>query len=386
MNFLIVHNTYSACGGEETVVAFQKSLLEKHGHKVRLYVRAYSDMDKWLLGKAGGTFTSIFNYRSVRDLKRLLKKERFDVVLLHNLFPVISPAIIPFLKRKGVRVLQVVHNYRLFCPVGTFFTNNSICNDCLKRGREWHCMRKRCTGGVFSAASFAFKFSTIRLLNYYGGIDRFLVLNEVQADLISRYMKAGNKVSLLPNCVEVSADCNSNLPEKKLVSFVGRLTPEKGFFDFLETAAKMPDYEFAVAGEKDGLPSVYIPSNVKFYGFLRGDALEEFYARSRVVLFLSKCYEGFGLVVIEAMKHSTPVIAYDTWAAKSVVADGKSGFIVPNGDTDLVASCVRRLFEDSSLFETLAKNAQRRVAENYSNDKYYERLIEIVKKVRLTKF
>ena len=242
-------------------------------------------------------------------------------------------------------------------------------------------MRKRCTGGVLSAASFAFKFSTIRLLNYYGGIDRFLVLNEVQADLISRYMKAGSKVSLLPNCVEVSADCNSNLPEKKLVSFVGRLTPEKGFFDFLETAAKMPDYEFAVAGEKDGLPSVYIPSNVKFYGFLKGDALEEFYARSRVVLFLSKCYEGFGLVVIEAMKHSTPVIAYDTWAAKSVVADGKSGFIVPNGDTDLVASCVRRLFEDSSLFETLAKNAQRRVAENYSNDKYYERLIEIVKKL-----
>ena len=43
-------------------------------------------------------------------------------------------------------------------------------------------MRKRCTKGVLSAASFAFKFSTIRLLNYYRGVDRFLVLNEVQAD------------------------------------------------------------------------------------------------------------------------------------------------------------------------------------------------------------
>ena len=121
MKILIIHNYYSQRGGEETVVEFQKQLFDKNGDQVQLYTRNYAEMKKWWLGKMGGTFTSIFNYRSRRELNQVIEEFKPDIAILHNLYPIISPSIIPFLSKKGVKVVQVLHNYRLFCPIGIFY-------------------------------------------------------------------------------------------------------------------------------------------------------------------------------------------------------------------------------------------------------------------------
>ena len=68
MNFLIVHNYYSAQGGEESVVEFQKKLLEEKGHQVELYTRNYHEMKNWKFGKMGGMFTSVYNKKSFDDV------------------------------------------------------------------------------------------------------------------------------------------------------------------------------------------------------------------------------------------------------------------------------------------------------------------------------
>lgn len=379
MRFLIIHNEYSVRGGEEAVVEFQKNLLELHGHHVTVYRRSYAEMGSWLLGKAGGMFTSVFNPRSLRDLKKLCDHNVFDVAIVHNVFPVISPVVIPFLKGRGIRVLQVLHNYRLFCPVGTFYRDGHICEDCTGRGREWNCFRKRCTGGAVSALSFAIKFRLVRLLNYYGGVDRFLCLNARQADLTGRYLKASDKVRILPNAVKVSESERRQASQRKYVSFVGRLSEEKGFFDFLKIAVMMPDCEFRVGGECNANLNVEIPSNVVFCGFLKGEELRELYAGSRAVLVLSKWYEPFGLVAVEAMNEGTPVIAYDLSGMGDMVQDGRCGFVVGLCDLEAVREKIRMLFENEALFEVLSDNACKRVREGYSEQVYYERLIELTR-------
>ncbi len=366
-------------GGEETVVEFQKSLLEKHGHKVVLYTRSYSEMKKWFLGKFGGMFTSIVNFRSFRDLKAILKENNFDAVILHNLFPIISPAIIPFLRKKGLRVFQVVHNYRLFCPIGILYRDSKICKDCLGKGREWNCFKNRCAGSAIASFSFFVRCCLVRNLGYYNKVNNFLCLNKVQMDLIKGYLSSKSRVGLLPNAIDVSENCENKLENRKYISFVGRITEEKGFYDFLKIAERLPDYEFAVAGAKNDLQDTNIPSNVKFFGFLNKEELNKFYSESKVLLFLSNWYEGFALVVVEAMKRGVPVVAYDILAAKDTIENGKNGFIVPFKDYDTIISTVERLFSDNTLFDSVSTSAIDRVVNEYSENRYYERLIDMVK-------
>lgn len=116
-----------------------------------------------------------------------------------------------------------------------------------------------------------------------------------------------------------------------------------------------------------------------FCGFLKGEELRELYAGSRAVLVLSKWYEPFGLVAVEAMNEGTPVIAYDLSCMGDMVQDGRCGFVVGLGDLEAVREKIRMLFENEALFEVLSDNARKRVREGYSEQVYYERLIELTR-------
>lgn len=378
MTFLIIHNIYSKQGGEETVVDFQKRLLESKGHKVILYERNYKEMDKWFLGKAGGTFTSIYNRKSIRDLKKIIQKENIDVAILHNLLPIISPCIIPFLKRHNIKVWQIVHNYRLLCPIGLFFTKGEICEKCLSKHREWNCLKNKCNGVLFSSFSYSFKFFLIRRLKYYDKVDRFYTISSFIANKLIDNGFPQNKIYILPNAIETvdkEQEKSLNSEERKYITFIGRLTEEKGFYDFIHISQDMPEYEFRVAGDKQGI-NMELSNNIRLLGKLDKEELKELYKNSKLVLFLSKWYEPFGLILIEAMKYSVPVISYKIGATSEIIEDNKTGFLVEKGNIQKIEEKIKELLDNSSLYNNIVKLGRERVEAQYSVEKYYNRLIE----------
>lgn len=77
-NILIIHNYYQIPGGEDTVVANEKKMLEKHGHKVILYSRNNAELKQMSkLQKVFLPITTVFNPRTYRDIKKLIRDERF---------------------------------------------------------------------------------------------------------------------------------------------------------------------------------------------------------------------------------------------------------------------------------------------------------------------
>ena len=75
-NVLIVHNYYQIPGGEDTVVANEKKMLEDHGHRVVLYTRNNSELKNMrFYQKLLLPFTTIYNPRTVRDIKRIIRDE-----------------------------------------------------------------------------------------------------------------------------------------------------------------------------------------------------------------------------------------------------------------------------------------------------------------------
>lgn len=379
MNILIIHNYYSTRGGEESVVEFQKQLLESKGHNVYLYTRHYNEMNGWLLGKSWGTFTSIFNPKSRRDIDAIINDFQPDVAILHNLFPIISPSIIPYLSKKGVKVCQVVHNYRMFCPIGILYTNHQICHKCLGLGREFNCTMNKCNGSFLQSLSYSIRAYFVRKLNFYKNVDRFIVLSKFQKTLFIENGFSEEKIEIIPNAYNPKSKIDFSdikLEEKINIGFVGRLTQEKGFYDFVALAKLAPEYNFCVAGDNSLLPEAFEkPANLSFEGLLNADKLSEFYKKCRVILFLSHWYEGFPMVILESMQNYTPLIVTNLGVMPEIIQHGQDGFVVSVGDLQSILNHMVTMFSDTALYQQMALLGKQKCEEIYSVDNYYEKLM-----------
>jgi glycosyltransferase involved in cell wall biosynthesis len=84
--------------------------------------------------------------------------------------------------------------------------------------------------------------------------------------------------------------------------------------------------------------------------------------RQHDLLVWPSTYEGFGLVVVEAMSQRLPVIATPVGCARSLVRDGETGLSVPPRDSDALTTAIRRLMGDERLRVRLAASARAAVA------------------------
>lgn len=73
---LIIHNYYQIPGGEDTVVANERKLLEEHGHEVVLYTRNNAELKTMSkIQKLCLPFTTIFSLKTYREVKRIIKEQ-----------------------------------------------------------------------------------------------------------------------------------------------------------------------------------------------------------------------------------------------------------------------------------------------------------------------
>lgn len=382
MKFLIIHNPYSNRGGEESVVEAQASILRGHGHSVIVYERPYDQIKGWRFGRLSSLFSSLYNRRSVCEIRRIAKSEKPDFALIHNLFPVVSPAILPVLKKCGVRSIMSLHNFRLVCPTGLFFRAGSVCELCgTSKLREWNCTLHQCQGSALGSFAYALRSFWARKKGYYTkNIDLFCALSEFQRAKMAQFRIDAQRVAVLPNPVEIP---NTKAPVERgeFVGFVGRLTVEKGAELLFQVARMMPTVKFKVAG--DVIASTeHIPQNVELLGFLDREALENFYFTARIVISTSICRETFGLVVAEAMVRGAAVIVPQIAAMPELVDHGQAGIVYPAGDAKELCRAIETLLNDQSVFESLTSCAAIHIKEHYSNEIYYDRLIDLCRKIR----
>ena len=134
-SILIVHNYYQIPGGEDTVVANEKKMLEDNGHKVVLYTRNNNEIKTMnVFQKILLPFTSIYSFKTAREIKRIIKEENIDIVHVHNTLSLISPSVYYAAVKMNKPVVQTIHNFRMLCPGATFYRDGHICEDCVSKG------------------------------------------------------------------------------------------------------------------------------------------------------------------------------------------------------------------------------------------------------------
>lgn len=368
MKFLIIHNEYSRRGGEESVVALQAKLLAEHGHEVIRYSRRHGDVSRF-----ASLFTAIRNPQAVRDLQKIINLEKPDIAIVHNLFPIISAAILPMLRQSGVRIMMTLHNYRIVCPNGLFYTQGHICERCGSSSLGiLNCTIYRCQGSFAGSAAWSLRalFSERHLKN----VDLFMALSEFQKQKITEYTDIDPaKFVIVPNCVDDLPE--SSVTRGDFVGFVGRLSSEKGVELLFETARALPGVKFRVAGERaENYHLSQIPPNIELLGLLNRQQLADFYCEARCIILTSSCYEGFPLTVIEAMYYRATVIV-PGWGALPEMVEGGAGILyTPNSAADLAAKI--------SESPNTGNFAHQKVTDKYSSEQYYNNIMRCVEVIK----
>ena len=162
-------------------------------------------------------------------------------------------------------------------------------------------------------------------------------------------------------------------PRGGYAAFLGRISPEKGPVDAIRIARSL-GIPLKIAAKVDAADEVYFRNHVKplldapgveFIGEVDDRHKGEFLRNASVLLFPICWPEPFGLVLIEAMACGTPVLAYDSGAAREVIDDGITGRVVRTIDDAIVAlprvmmidrHKVRRRFEERFSVERMTND------------------------------
>jgi glycosyltransferase involved in cell wall biosynthesis len=91
--------------------------------------------------------------------------------------------------------------------------------------------------------------------------------------------------------------------------------------------------------------------------------------------------EPFGRVLIEAMAHGSPVVAFASGGPAEIVEDGQTGFLVPFGDVQGLSEAMLRLASNGDLATSMGQDARQRVEEHFSADKTAEGVMDVYRNV-----
>jgi glycosyltransferase involved in cell wall biosynthesis len=159
-----------------------------------------------------------------------------------------------------------------------------------------------------------------------------------------------------------------------IVGAAGRLSPEKGFDQFIEAAARVarqkPDVGFVLFG--DGPLRKALTRRVAERGLERRFVLGGFRPDIHRVLphfdvaILSSHTEGLPVVVLEALAAGVPVVATAVGGTPEVIDEGVQGFLVPPGDPGALADRILRLLGSDSLRRQMGERGRQRVREKFS--------------------
>jgi phosphatidyl-myo-inositol alpha-mannosyltransferase len=327
--------------GHDPPGSFTRVLHPRHGR----HGRPPADMipvGRSVIVPANGALPNIvLSPRAVARIKRVLARERFDVLHLHEpMTPVICTAVMAWAR----------------CPVvATFHASGDL--GWLHVGRPmWGFLMDR--------------------------IDHRIAVSDAARDSAARWFPG--EFEVIPNGVLIPEHAEPGGREHRIV-FVGRHDPRKGMPVLLRawpeihrrTGARLrivgaDPLMVRLALSRDGVDA----DGIDPLGFLSQDDLTEELLRAKALVAPSLGGESFGMVLTRAFACATPVVASDIAGYRDVMTD-ETGVLVPPGDADGLADAVAGLLGDEPRRERQGAAARRLAQERYSWDDIGRRLAGI---------
>ncbi|MGQ0576768.1 MAG: glycosyltransferase [Pseudonocardia sp.] len=355
MRVLVAHNFYRSAtpSGENRAVETIVDCLRAQGADVDLLGWDSDD----LVGatrshrlRLGGR---MLHTRAPGELADRVTRSRADIVQVHNPVPRLAPGDVHEVRRRGVPVVQVVHNYRHTCLAGSHRRADGDCTDCA--GSRWSRapgVRHRCyRGSLLQSALMAASHGVHHDL--WRALDGYVAISEhIRSYLVSAGFPAAS-ITTIPN--PVPAPPRAPGGSGRDVLFAGRLVAEKGIGLLLDAWGRIPAADrdgrvlhIAGAGPHAGAVADAAARDpaVEFHGRLDRRDLAALGARCSLSVVPSLWDEPFGLVAVEALAAGRGIVVSARGALPEIASDPDCSWLFAAGRDGLVAGLRRAMRHD----------------------------------------
>lgn len=389
MKVLLVHSAYQQFGGEDSVVRAETELLQKHGDEVCHYSRHNDEIKQFSFAqKAAFLPQTIYSWKTSGEIGDVVRRFKPDVAFIHNVYPLISPSAYHKLHAMGVPTVQVLHNFRLHCPNGLFYTQGQICEAC-RGGNYLNAVRKRCYKDSYA---FSGLYALTLGLNRLGGviekISAFICLTEFFKIKMQEAGVPESKLFVRPNFVYAPPLPAGETASANYALFMGRLSPEKGCWTLIRAFEQLPNVPLKILGTgpqdkelRDYVREKGIP-NIEFLGFKTGAEKWDILRNSLCLVMPSEWYENFPVTALEAFMASKPMIAARLGGLPYIVEEGKSGLLFESGNATELAQKVQHLVDHPAEAVRMGACGRRLSETKYGPEQGYSNLMTIFSQVQ----
>lgn len=225
--------------------------------------------------------------------------------------------------------------------------------------------------------------------------DKVIVCSEfMKEEVINLFALSEEKIAVIPNGITVDMEDNSRAADlhpilqhenRSIIFSIGRLVNEKGMDLLIEAAAKMDRSNicFVIAGtgpqyqEYEQLIKKYnLEKDVYLTGFISDQQRNQFFQQSIMAVFPSR-YEPFGIVALEAMKFSLPLIVSETGGLKGFIKHLETGLFMEPENEDSLRKQISYLLSNPLEGIGMAKEARKLIEHFYS----WQRIAEMTKRI-----
>jgi glycosyltransferase involved in cell wall biosynthesis len=379
MRVLIVHSRYrSGVSGENRVVDDEARLLLDGGHDVQLWDPSPAVGGLALVRTAAG---AVWSRSASTEIRRLVQATGAEVVHCHNLFPVLSPAVLRAAASEGAAVVVTLHNYRMLCLPADFRREGLPCEDCLGHV-PWRGVVHRCyRGSALGSGALATSLALHRTLGTFDAPRMFLAVSRF---VRQKHIDAG----WAPERITVKPNFSWPAPRRDRLGdyfvYLGRLSQEKGIAELVTAWRGIPAKLLVVGtGPQESEMRSVAPPQVEFRGLVAATEVPSILAGARALMVPSMCYEGQPRSVLEAYAAGRPVVAHRIGGLPEVVIDGETGLLVDPADERAWSDAVLRLLDDGEA-ERLGEGAYRCWKDHYSPKRGLQ-LLEVAYREALAK-
>ncbi len=313
-----------------------------------------------------------------RAIRRVFRDGRFDVINFHNVSLLGGPAVLSM--GQAVK-LYTAHEHWLVCPTHVL----------------WRHRREVCTGRQCVRCCLRYR-RPVQLWRYTGALERrledvdtFVAVSEFSRDK-HRQFGFPREMEVLPYflpdaATEMAGAVGTPPHDRPYFLFVGRLEQIKGLDDVIRVFRHYEGADLLVAGEgsHDNTLRTLAADNprVVFLGRVASEELPRYYKHAVALIAPSVGYETFGIVLIEAFREGTPVIARRIGPFPEIV--GRCGGGELFGEPAELLAALKRMQGDVRYRERLGRAASEGFAMHWSESTVLPRYLDLVRRTAAAK-
>lgn len=378
---LVVNTKYRVFGGEDANIVDELYFLKKYFEVDYL---EYKNSDRLTFSDLVG-FLSLSNIISNRKLKSKINRFNPDIVYVHNTWFKAGLGVYKLLRKKNIRTIQKIHNYRFDCS-RFFLSKNHLRNQtqCPACG-----VKKDNLGNFnryFNESFLKSLFVIFYSKKYFKILESYpleiLVLSKFQKNYIENLGIKKTKISIYPNPINISLEEISNYDSGSTnVIFAGRLVQTKGVEEILQIWDRIDTRNLILeiigsSNEKNNLSEKYSSKNIKFTGELSNNDVKRKIKSARAVITATKLFEGQPRVLLEASSFGVPSI-YPSFGGMNdfFPEDYRLSFKQFNYE-DLEQKIM--MLHDSKLLSSESKEIKKHLITNYSEEILYTKFKNIL--------